>query len=115
MIDPHYQLLCCTAFVVVLDLISGIAKAAKNCDLKSSKLREGLYHKGAYVLVVALAYALEIACNYADLGFTAPLVLPALCYICVTDVASVLENVAEINPDLQATALLKIFANVKGE
>lgn len=114
MIDNHYQLLLCTMLIIVLDLVSGILKAAKKHSLKSGKLREGLYHKGAYVLAIALAYAIELACNYFDLGFTLPLVTPALCYISLTDVTSVLENVGEINPDLAATSFLQIFASTKG-
>ena len=70
-----------TALIVVgvmiaMDYFTGLLKALKNHDVSSVKMREGLYHKGAYVVVMALAEVIEHAKKVHDfltVGAPAPL------------------------------------------
>lgn len=94
---------------VLIDILSGLIKGYIQKDLSSTKLRQGLANKSTYVLVVALAYVCEYAMLYMDLGFTAPLVPLACTYIIVTEIVSIIENVAEINPTLQNSKLFELF------
>ena len=95
--------------MIVLDYLTGIIKAAFHHDISSGKMREGLYHKGAYILVMVLAEIIEHAQQVIDLGFTVPIVIPAAVYIVVTEITSILENIAAINPALAGSPILKLF------
>lgn len=95
--------------MIVFDYISGLAKAAMQHDISSGKMREGLYHKFAYILVMVLAEIVEHAQQVIDLGFAVPIVIPAAVYIVVTEITSILENIAAINPSLADSPVLKLF------
>lgn len=104
-----FWLLAVTAASVVVDVLSGLVKSAKQGTLSSSKGREGLYHKSTYAFVLAMAWLLEWGQMHADLGFVMPLVAPACAYIILTEAMSVVENVGEINPELKGSRLLGLF------
>lgn len=111
--EPIYQLMIAGSATVVLDYATGLIKAAVKREIDSAKMRLGLWHKSAYVLAVALALVCEMTMRAADLGFTVPLVTPVLVYIILTEVASIIENLGEINPDLKATAFVGLFKSSK--
>lgn len=104
---------CITAAMIVMDYASGLLKAGMNHDISSSKMREGLYHKAAYVGIVILAAVLEQATLVVDIGITMPLVTPACAYIILTELSSILENLGEVNPDLKDSRLLSLFRSNK--
>lgn len=95
--------------LIILDIISGVVKAMSNSGLDSTKLRQGLYHKVAYIIIMALATALQVASGSVDLGYDVPLVAPCAIYIVITEVVSIVENVLVINPELNAGALRALF------
>lgn len=99
--------------MIVLDYVTGLVKAAKNHDISSTRMREGLYHKAAFVLTMFLAEVIEHAQRVIDLGFTVPVVIPAAVYITLTETASIVENLAQINPELQGSRLLALFRSTK--
>lgn len=107
--------LCVTLGLIVLDYLTGLAKAVHAGTVSSEKMREGLWHKSAYVIVLVLAEIIEHAQTYMDLGFSVPLLVPAIVYISVTEIASILENLTEINPELANSKLLALFASSKGD
>lgn len=99
-----------TGIMILLDILSGIIKAfAVNGRLDSSKLRQGLYHKATYVVIIALGTALELYSEALDLGLGVPLVLCVCLYIIGTEVVSIIENVTEANSELDGDKLRKIF------
>lgn len=101
--------------MICLDYLTGIIKAAKDHDISSTRMREGLYHKSAFVLTMALAEIIEHGQSVIDLGFTVPIVVPAGVYITLTETASIVENLAQINPELQGSRLLSLFRSGKEE
>ena len=105
--DYHIPLIVC-AFMA-LDVVSGLVKGWSQKALSSTKLRKGLGNKMGFIIMLVLAYACEYAMGYLDLGFTVPLVPAVSVYICLTEVVSICENVAIINPDLQQSALFQLF------
>lgn len=111
MTDYHAYIVVLVA--VALDFLSGVAKGAMSGNLDSNVMREGLYHKFAYALVLAAAALLEYGSTVLDLGYTVPIVLPACAYIVVTEVVSIIENVGEMNPELADSPLLKLFKSTK--
>lgn len=96
---------------IVLDIITGIAQAIANKDVSSSKLREGAFHKFAYILILCGAYLVEYAMGYVDLGFTIPIFQAACVYIIFTEIVSFGENIVKLNPSLKGTKILGLFRN----
>lgn len=84
-----------------LDLITGIVGAIRDGEqIKSNKLRDGLFKKVGFIF----CYALGIAINYAETFLTLPFgvdLVPVICtYAIVTEVVSIIENISKINPDI---------------
>lgn len=93
-----------------LDLITGIVGAIKDGEqIKSSKLRDGLFKKVGFVF----CYALGIAINYAEAYLTLPFgvdLVPVICtYAIITEVVSVVENISNINPDILPEKLKELI------
>lgn len=100
---------------VCFDFLTGIIKAIKNKNVSSTIMREGLLHKCAFVLVIILAIMCEAAMTHLDLGITVPLIAPVCVYIILTEIASILENIAEINPELKDSKVFSLFTSTKEE
>ena len=102
--------LCLMAF----DVISGFTAALKSKELSSTKMREGLFHKCSLVMIIVLAWCIEIfVMHVPDLGFNVPLVIPACVLIFAMEVVSILENIVKINPELENEEIVKLFNNTK--
>lgn len=96
--------------MMVFDIITGFLGAWKNKDIQSTKMREGLFHKGSLILIIVLAWLCELFIMHVpDLGVSVPLVIPACVLIFSMELVSITENVAEINPELKDSKLLQLF------
>lgn len=102
------------AVTILLDILTGLAKGAAARDIDSAKMRSGLWHKSAYLIVIALAFTLEYGQRFVDMGFAVPLVVPVCVYVIGTETASVLENLVAINPELADNPLLGLFGRDGG-
>lgn len=92
-----------------LDLLTGIISAIRLKDLKSSRLRDGLFKKVAFILCYFLAWLMD---NYGNtVGFKLPVdILPVIIlYVCTTELVSILENITKINPDILPDKLMQMF------
>lgn len=98
-----------TVAFIVLDVLSGVAKGAKLGRLSSSKMREGIWRKAGYVLIITLAVLIEVGSKHIDLGFTVPLVVPACVCIILSEVMSIFENATVLNPEIGGSGLSKLF------
>lgn len=97
------------------DILSGTVQAVANSDLSSSKMRQGLWHKASFVLLILLAFGVEWASGFLDLGFEVPLVTPVCVLIVLTETISILENIARMNPQLANSKLMGLFRNKRLE
>ena len=93
-----------------LDLITGIIGAIRGGEqIKSSKLRDGLFKKVGFVF----CYALGVLINYAENLLTLPFgvdLVPVICtYAVITEVVSIIENISKINPDILSDKLKKLI------
>lgn len=102
-----------TCVLIVMDYLTGLAKSVVNKDIDSTKMRDGLWHKATYVAVIVLAEIIEHGQEAVDLGFTVPLVVPTCVYIVLTETASILENLSQINPELAASPVMQLFRSTK--
>ena len=88
------------AIFIAIDIISGLIKAFYNKSFSSNIMRQGIYHKITYILIIIVAITCEYASNNIDLGFDLPLIKPTCAYITVCEFMSILENISAINPEL---------------
>lgn len=98
-----------------LDLITGIVGAIRDGEqIKSSKLRDGLFKKVGFIF----CYALGIVINYAETFLTLPYgvdLVPVICaYAIVTEVVSIIENISKINPDILPDKLKELIGYNEG-
>ena len=105
------------AGAIVFDLISGLLKAFANKTVSTTVMRQGLYHKSAILLVVLLAIGCEYVTAFIDLGFTfdGKLTAGVTTIICLMEIMSILENLADINPDIKASKIMSFFSSSKIE
>lgn len=98
---------------MVLDFFTGLTKAVATNSFSSTKMREGLFHKVALLLCMILGGLVDFAQKYLELGIALP-VAEAICvYICLMEIASIIENVCKINPEIVPDKLAALFGGLK--
>lgn len=108
-----YHIFLIVFLFILLDILTGVTQAVKNKTLSSVVMREGIYHKAGYILILALALLAEYSVNYMDLGFTTPLVVPCSVMICLTEFVSISENIERITPELAGSGIFKLLSTTK--
>lgn len=98
-----------------LDLITGIVGAIrKGEEIRSNKLRDGLFKKVGFIF----CYTLGIAINYAETYLTLPFgvdLVPVICtYAIITEVVSIIENISKINSDILPDKLKALIGYKEG-
>lgn len=104
-----------TAILIIMDYGTGVANAIMHHQISSEKMRNGLWHKFAYIVVICTATLIEWGAQWLDLGFDLPLVAPVLISIALIEITSILENCVKINPELKAYKVLNIFSKSQDE
>lgn len=89
-----------TLCFILFDIVTGIIKALYNKKLNSTALRKGLFHKLAEVIAIFGSGLLEYGTQYVNLGINIPLLGVVSAYICIMELISCMENLAEVNPIL---------------
>lgn len=102
------------AFVVLLslhaiDIAVGIVAATREKELQSAKLRDGLFKKVGFIVCYCVAYLVDE--HAIDVGVAMDVAIsPVLAaYVFFTELVSILENIARINPTLLPDRLLEMF------
>lgn len=98
-----------------LDLVTGIIGAIRDGEqIKSSKLRDGLFKKVGFIFCYILGIAIKYAESYLTLPFGIDLV-PVICsYAIITEVVSIIENISKINPDILPDKLKTLIGYNEG-
>lgn len=108
-----WHILIVVLLFIVIDVITGLLQAVMNKQLDSTVMRNGLFHKAAFLLAIAFGYACEYGMTYLELGFEMPIVGAVCVYICLTETVSILENLGKMNPELANSKFLQLFASTK--
>lgn len=95
--------------LVLIDYITGIVNAIMHGELSSERMRQGLGHKFAYLVVICVALIVEYGSSYINLGIELPVFIPVCVSICVIEITSIIENCMKINPELSNSNILNIF------
>lgn len=94
---------------IVIDFITGTAKAIKEKNCNSSIMREGLFHKCASIIMITLGYLIDYAQHYIDLGINVSVSTSICAYIILMEIMSIVENVGKINPNILPDKIKDIF------
>ena len=102
--------------VMAIDYITGTAAAFKAGEWSSSAARQGLWHKGSMIAVVAVSaladFIMSIICEHLPIGFSwVSIILPlVLAWYIVTEMGSILENAVKMGAAVPAwlVKLLKV-------
>lgn len=102
--------------LIVIDVVSGIAAAFMKKTIDSSVMRRGLLHKASYILVILLAGTLEWAVSVGGpalgIGLDLPIVVPTCIYLGLTEISSIGENLAQIDPSLRSAPVFSVLGRV---
>lgn len=90
-----------TGIFILFDIVTGLIKALYNEGLNSTLLRQGLFHKLSEVVAIIGSGLLEYGLIYIDIHADLPILKVVAVYICTTELVSILENLAEVNPTLE--------------
>lgn len=105
--NTYYSIVIALIFNA-LDLLTGIVASVKNKEVKSSKLRDGLFKKVGFMFCYFIGWLVDTE-GYR-VGFNITNVLPIIIlYSCTTELVSIIENICKINPDILPEKLLEIF------
>lgn len=103
------------AFIAIcLDVITGfVIKGVMAHNVQSSIMREGLVHKAWEIAIIISSALVDIAImSGMNVGFQ--MVSDATCvFILVMEVASVLENALEGNPELASAPIIRYVSQAK--
>ena len=90
-----------TCMFMLADIVSGFIKAWHDNNLQSRALRNGLFHKAAFLGLIGVAQLTELAADkMPEIELNVPIVGAICAYIVLTELVSVLENLRDINPDI---------------
>ena len=90
------------------DLVTGIISAIKVHDLQSSKLRDGIFKKVGFLICYFLALMIDLYGSEVGFHLNVELLPVVLCFVCLTETISVIENLAKIT-DIVPEKLLSLF------
>lgn len=105
-------LISLTLCFILMDVISGFAQACKNKCVDSTILKEGLWHKCGFMLAIIFSILCEYSMGIIDLGFNVPVNFAVCCYIILTEITSILENLGKLSPELSEKNFMAIFTKV---
>lgn len=97
-------------FFITTDYVTGVTKAIMQDNLSSKKMREGLGHKFAYIILVLVAWFIDEISLHVDLGLPVSVFVCTVGGICLIEITSILENITVINPELADAPFMQIFA-----
>lgn len=103
-----YEILAVLVFTVT-DYITGTIGAIMHGNLSSTKMREGLGHKFAYLCVFFIAWFIDFEMRHIDIGFHSTLTPIVTIGIVLIELSSIIENISKINPELAQAEFMKIF------
>ena len=113
--NPVFDAFGVVTIFIAFDFATGITKAAYEGNISSKKLKQGLFHKLAYLLLMIAAWWIETANAVVNIGLPCAVYLPTCVGITLIESVSILENIASISPELERMKIFKILAKVNSD
>lgn len=101
---------CCV--LMLMDIVCGIAAAAKNKELSSAIMRDGLYNKFGelmFLLLGIIANEMLSLPPFSNIGIPPEIAYTVAFYIVGMEFVSIIENICKINPELPCAKILLMF------
>lgn len=100
--------------LVLLDVIFGVVNACIKKEFSSTALRHGLVHKLSEFGIVAVGIIVDgLLFAGLNLGFNGPVLAFFIVALIVTELGSIMELLAAMNPELANNKAFKLLASVK--
>lgn len=97
--------------LIMLDVVFGVGNALVHHEFSSQKMREGIGHKCSELGFLLVGVIIDgCIVGGVELGYSAPVLTGAAVYICVMEIASLLEIFTKINPALKDSPVFKLLA-----
>ena len=93
----------------LFDLLTGVIGAVREHNLQSGKMREGLFKKIGFLCCYALAVLVDTQGQNIGLEISVNVLPVIVVYTVTTEIISIIENIARINPDLLPAKLTSLF------
>lgn len=102
--QANIVIFCLTLIMICLDIVTGLICAAFAGEYSSTKFREGLGHKFAYLMVMIAIAVVQVAMfdPQFTVNFDVPLFNVVCCLIIAMEFTSIVENAAKLNPHIKA-------------
>ena len=96
--------------LTALDVIFGIVNALVSKSFSSAKMRAGIAHKSASMGFLLVGIVVDgTIIGGLDLGFSAPVLTTICVYLCLMEVASLLETFALLNPQMSNSPQFRLL------
>lgn len=92
-----------------MDIISGLISAIKNKDVRSSKLRDGLFKKVGFIMCYFMGWLVDTQGTRIGFHFSVEILPIIILYVCTTELVSIIENICKVNTDILPDKLLELF------
>lgn len=92
-----------------MDIISGLISAIKNKDVRSSKLRDGLFKKVGFIMCYFMGWLVDTQGMKIGFHFSVEILPIIILYVCTTELVSIIENICKVNTDILPDKLLELF------
>lgn len=96
------------------DILTGWLKAYATTGFSSKVMRMGLLHKVTYLIIIVVFIAVEALQKHFSFWPDFPTTGTICTYICITELISIFENVAQVNPEVQSWPIISSILK-KGE
>lgn len=97
-------------FFISADYITGMIKAIMQGNLSSKRMREGLGHKLAYLMLALTSWFIDTLNMHLSLGFPVDVFTCIVSGVCLIELTSIIENITAINPELGNAPFMSILA-----
>lgn len=102
--------ICC--ILILMDIVCGIAGAARNKELCSAIMRDGLYNKFGELMLLLLAIFINevlLVAPFDKMDIPPEIAYAVAIYIAIMEIISIIENICKINPELPFAKILLMF------
>lgn len=105
----NIKILIIVLIFIAFDVLTGWLKALATGTTDSSIMRQGLFHKLGEIVAIIFGYICEYTLPYIGVDVSVPFAVAIGTYIVLMETASIVENVAVMNPKL-ARILKNVFS-----
>ena len=110
--EKTFVLLILVLIMILLDVVVGVTLSFMKKSFSTEKMREGIYHKASLLMILLLGWLCDTAMIHVpELGLPQLIMFSCEVIIFLMELASILENLVKMNPELSDNPLLKYFTS----